>query len=174
MKILLWVVLVAATNAVPPKVEQDRMFREAAALAAAGKYAEAEQRLRRLAEWQPDNPYVRHALGDVQARREAEANDPARLLRDRLARTRVGTVNFRAANPRDVVAALLNQATNVNWVWMVPAEANLPPLTLSLRDVPLAEALRYVTELAGLRYRVDANAIVIYQPAPEPKNAPAR
>lgn len=34
-------------------------------------------------------------------------------------------------------------------------------ITLDLKDVPMEEALRYVTELAGMKYKVENNAVVI-------------
>jgi tetratricopeptide (TPR) repeat protein len=34
-------------------------------------------------------------------------------------------------------------------------------ITLDLRDVPMEEALRYVTELAGMKYKVENNAVVV-------------
>jgi hypothetical protein len=40
----------------------------------------------------------------------------------------------------------------------VPTTARI---TLDLKDVPLSEALRYVTELAGMKYRVEGNAVVV-------------
>ena len=37
----------------------------------------------------------------------------------------------------------------------------------------MQDALDYVTQLAGLKYRVDAHAVVIYKPAPEKPVPPA-
>ncbi len=34
-------------------------------------------------------------------------------------------------------------------------------ITLDLKDVPMEEALRYVTELAGMKYKVESNAILV-------------
>jgi type II secretory pathway component GspD/PulD (secretin) len=45
-------------------------------------------------------------------------------------------------------------------------QAESQKVTLNLRSVPLADVLKYVTESAGLRYRVDPHAVVIYQPPP--------
>ena len=39
-------------------------------------------------------------------------------------------------------------------------------VTLNLHSIPLGDVLKYVTESAGLRYRVDPHAIVIYKPLP--------
>ena len=36
-----------------------------------------------------------------------------------------------------------------------------PRITMTLRDVPLKEALHYVTELAGMKFRFDGNAVTI-------------
>jgi hypothetical protein len=163
---------VAATNAVPSRVEQDRLLSEATLLVAQNKYAEAESRLQRLTELQPDNPYLRQTLADVKAKRAAEEKDSGRFLRKQLEQTRLPEVNCREANPQDVIAMMFQQAKNVNYVWMVPTDAKLSPVTLSMRDIPLADALRYVADLAGLRYRVDAKAVIIYRPESAPaKNA---
>lgn len=41
------------------------------------------------------------------------------------------------------------------------AVAGDPPITLKLSNVPLVEALRYTTELANLKYKVEPNAVMI-------------
>lgn len=41
------------------------------------------------------------------------------------------------------------------------AGAGDPPITLKLSNVPLVEALRYTTELANLKYKVEPNAVLI-------------
>ncbi len=40
-------------------------------------------------------------------------------------------------------------------------EAMTNPITLDLQNVPLVEALRYITELAGVKYRIEPFAVVI-------------
>ncbi len=50
---------------------------------------------------------------------------------------------------------------------VVKAPMPEPVMTLSLTDVPLTDAIRYVAELAGLRVRRDASAFVL-EPAPTP------
>jgi general secretion pathway protein D len=42
-----------------------------------------------------------------------------------------------------------------------PGALDQPVITLDLEDVPLAEALRYVTELAGVKYRIEPFAVWI-------------
>lgn len=43
-----------------------------------------------------------------------------------------------------------------------PRRADMPALTLRARNISLFDAVRYVSEIAGLRYRVDRNAVVIF------------
>ena len=65
--------------------------------------------------------------------------------------------------------------TPINFVWQAPEASKTARVTLNLHDIPLGDMLKYVTEGAGLRYRVDTHAIVIYKPLPiAPKeSAPA-
>ena len=41
------------------------------------------------------------------------------------------------------------------------AEQGTSKITLNLQDVPMGEALRYVTEIAGLKYKIDPTGVVI-------------
>lgn len=95
----------------------------------------------------------------------------------------VPAVNFRDADPRRVVEYLQYQSGQLstdkeplNIVWLTPATDRLPRITLNLTDIPLGEALKYVTRAAGLRYRVDAHAVVIERRprAAAGEHAPAR
>jgi general secretion pathway protein D len=105
----------------------------------------------------------------------------APTIRAQLESVRLPEVMFRETAVEEVVAFLLRRTRElsgnprpINHVWLAPAETKTAPVTLTLRNILAAEALRYVTTLAGLRYRVDAHAVIIYQPAPEPvapKNA---
>jgi hypothetical protein len=60
-------------------------------------------------------------------------------------------------------------------VWQAPEASKVAKITLNLHNIPLGDVLRYVTESAGLRYRADTHAVVIYKPLPTaPKDsAPA-
>ena len=71
----------AATNAVPSSAEQEKMFMEAVLLSSQGLYAEAEVRLKRLAEVQPNEPTVVEMLRLVQLK----LHDPSEVLTKRLA-----------------------------------------------------------------------------------------
>ena len=165
-----------ATNEVPSGAEQERIFMEAVLLRQHGLYGEAEAKLKDLATWQPNQPTIKEMLTDVQAKMKAKEAEPVSVLKRRLAEIVFPVVNFREAAALDVIqyfqtesGKLAADKTEINFVWLVPAEAKLGAVTLSLKKVPLADALDYVTQLAGLKYRVEAHAVVIYQP--EVRNA---
>lgn len=168
----------AATNAVPTMAEHDRLFMEAVMLKQQGLYAEAEVRLKRLAELQPDQPTVKQMLAEVQEKLRQKQTEPAQALRRKLEELIVPEVNFREAVARDVVDFLRAESrrldqekVGINIVWRTPEAAASAKVTLSLRKVPLGDVLRYVTELSGLKYRVDAYAVVIYKPEPPAPSA---
>ena len=149
---------------------------EAVMLNSKGFYAEAEVRLKRLAALHPEQPTVREMLREVQTKLQVKEQDPVVLLQRKLKSIVLPVVKFREANARDVIeflqvesAKLAADKTEINFVWQLPANAPALPITLNLKNVPLTEVLNYVTQLAGLRYRVDAYAVVIYKPdAPVP------
>ena len=179
MKLILLMIMLAAvtlthaaTNAVPSSAEQEQLFMEAVMLSSKGLYAEAEVRLKRLAEVQPNEPTVIEMLRLVQLK----LHDPSESLTKKLAATIFPAVQFRAASPQDVIDYLRHESgkfsadkTEVNFVWQVPDSVQLPPITLSLKNIPLSDVLRYVTQLTGLRYRVEPYAVVIYKPDPNVK-----
>lgn len=43
----------------------------------------------------------------------------------------------------------------------IAAQADLPLLTLSLRNIVLMDAIKYITEVTGLKYRIEEDAVVI-------------
>jgi general secretion pathway protein D len=89
-------------------------------------------------------------------------------------------VNFREAVISDVVSFLSSKSreldpekVGINIVLgagvpaaapgeaATPAPSGVRPVTLSLRNVPMVEVLKYVCSLAYLKYRVEANAVLI-------------
>ena len=55
-------------------------------------------------------------------------------------------------------------AKGVNIILRQPALADAPRITLDLKNVPLSESLRYVTELSQLRYIEEADEVVVVHP----------
>ncbi len=53
------------------------------------------------------------------------------------------------------------EGEGVNIVYSGPVGDQAPRISLSLRRVSLYDVIRYMTEMAGLYYRIDANAVYI-------------
>jgi hypothetical protein len=94
-------------------------------------------------------------------------------LKVRIAGTVLPKVHMDAATPEEAIQWLRKESkkytpdkSEINFVWQVPAETKLRPVTLNLVKVPLADVLDYVTQAAGVRYRVERYAVVIYVPPP--------
>lgn len=75
--------------------------------------------------------------------------------------TIIPRVDLQEASLRDVVKFLTEQG-KVNVVLLEPGSADCT-VTLSLKDIPLKEALKYVAELIGLDIRTDEHAVVLYR-----------
>jgi hypothetical protein len=145
-----------------------------------GHYDEAEARCLKLLEQNPNNQTVKQLLGEIEDKKRHQ--DSSSDLRRQLEETIIPEVNVRDAAAGDVIDFLQTESEKlsggknpINFVWQAPEDAKTAKVTLNLRGVPLADVLKYVTESAGLRYRIDPYAIVIYKPLPAaPKeSAPA-
>ena len=124
--------------------------------------AEAETQLKKLAVLRPDDAKVKELLAEVQAKWKAQQAEPINVLKRQLAETIVPEVKYREAAAQDIIQHL-GEASKVNFVWLVPADAKTAPVTLSLTKTPLGDVLQYVTQLSGLKYRVEPHAVVIYK-----------
>lgn len=51
------------------------------------------------------------------------------------------------------------QGTGINFIINAPPESRNKPISLNIRDVPMEEVLRYVSEMAGVSYKVDDHAV---------------
>jgi len=172
----------AETNAAPVvRLTDDQlgeMMQGAVLLARMGLYDEAEERCKQILAQQPDQPAVKQLLGEIQQKRRER--DGSGNLRHELDETIIPEVSVRDATVNDVVESLRAQSQKLsggkpplNIVWEAPEDAKTAKVTLNLRQIPLGDALKYVTEIAGLRYRVDPHAIVIFKPLPTaPKDSP--
>lgn len=74
-------------------------------------------------------------------------------------------VEFRNATFREALDYLKQQAAKqnvaVSFVTQLPDETLAKPITLSLKNVPFTEALRYLCETSGAQYAIEKYAIVI-------------
>ncbi len=81
-------------------------------------------------------------------------------LSQRLEQVRIAELEFREAELPDVISVLVRES-RINFVLLDPT-GKARPITLSLRNIPLDEAIRYIAEAAGLRYRYDKHAVVFF------------
>jgi hypothetical protein len=154
---------------------------QAIMLARVGLYDEAETLCKQILAQKPDQPTVKQLLREIdEQRHRLHAQDPGYDLKQKLRQTIVPEVSVRNASPADVIEILRRESksltpdsSEINFVWQVSPEAKLPPVTLNLRKIPMLDVVEYVTQIAALRYRVDAHAVVIYQPQPEKPVPPA-
>ncbi len=112
----------------------------------------------------------REAVEDARASSSGQAEVEA--IKQRMARHILPQVQFSGASLEEAVEFL-----NIKWNWMESHEdlvlpklsfvltnttANNPAqITLDLKDVPFIEALRYVTELGGVTFRLTEDSVII-------------
>jgi hypothetical protein len=162
----------ATTNAAPLTDDQmGEMLQGAILLARMGLYDEAEQQCNRILAQEPNQPTVKQLLDEIQAKKSQQGASAD--LRHKLDATMIRDLSVRETPVMDVIEILRTESTKVvgdkaaiNFVWQAPESSKAAKLTLNLHNIPLADMLKYVTEGAGLRYRVDAHAVVIYKPLP--------
>jgi hypothetical protein len=154
---------------------EDADVQTVAVLERMGHYDEAEARCLKLLEQNPNDQAVKQLLGEIEDKKRHE--DSSSSLQRQLEETIIPEVNVRDAAAADVIDFLQTESqkrsgdkTPINFVWQAPEDAKTAKVTLNLRGVPLADVLKYVTESAGLRYRIDTYAIVIYKPLPAATN----
>ena len=147
------------------------MLQAAVLLARMGLYDEAEVRCQQILAQKPKESTVKQLLEEIQTKRRER--NPSGSLRHKIDEMIVPEVNVRDAPVGDIIEFLREQSRTlsgdkiaVNLVWQAPEDSRTAKVTLNLRKVPFADVLKYVTESAGLRYRVDAHAVVIYKPLP--------
>lgn len=141
-----------------------------------GQYDQAEARCMLMLQQNPNDPDAKRLLAEI----EDAKHKPHRsaTLQETLDELIVTEINFHEAGVGDVIDFLQAESLKVtgtnepiNFVWEAPESFKTAKVTLSLRQVPLADALKYVTVISGLRYRVDPHAVVIYEaPPPAPSD----
>jgi len=108
------------------------------------------------------------------SQRTAQANntpvnqlDPKQVkMQERLKRIVIPTANFREAAPIDIVTYLSELSRKLDpkgeGVNIVLQATSGSPVTLWLRQIPLADVLKYSADLSGLQVRLDAEAVVLF------------
>jgi hypothetical protein len=175
-------VLAEDTNRIALTDEQlGEKLSQAVVLGRVGLYDEAETACQEVLAQKPDEPTAKQMLREIEElRQRRNAHDPSYALRQKLGQLVIPEVNFRNANPKEVIDFLTDESkkltpdrSQINFVWLVSADVALKPVAVNLKNVPFTDVLNYVTQLAGLKYRVDAHAVVVYKPEPTRPIPPA-
>ena len=131
------------------------------------RYDEAEVATLDLLQRFPNDEHPTSYLRQIQS---------ARLVMEApLQKMIVPKVEFREATLSDVLG-FLHQISGelavdkkpVSFVFQAPPGAMLPTVTLSLQNVPMLDLIRYITATAGLSYKIEQHAVVIYKAQPPP------
>lgn len=164
----------ATTTTNAAKLTDDQvgeMLQGAILLARMGLYDEAAEQCNKILAQEPKQPTVRQLLDEIQEKKRQQGSFTD--LRHKLERTMISELNVRDAPVTNVIEILRTESektsadkTAINFVWQAPESSKAATVTLNLHNIPLADVLKYVTESAGLRYRTDAHAVVIYKPLP--------
>ena len=98
---------------------------------------------------------------------------PSAYIKDKLERIIFPQVSFTGATVEEAVEFLrvkskdldlTEKNTERKGVYIIMKTGDTPvsaQITLDLRDVPMAEALRYITELAGMKYKIEPYAVLV-------------
>jgi hypothetical protein len=151
--------------------QMGEMLQGAILLARMGLYDEAEQQCNKILAQEPNQPTVKQLLEEIQTKKRQQ--DSFSDLKHKLDSIVIRELNVRDATVPDVIEILRAESekasadkTAINFVWQAPEGSKATKVTLNLHNLPLGDVLKYVTEGAGLRYRADAHAVVIYKPLP--------
>jgi len=129
------------------------------------KFDEAEAATMELMQRSPGEQYAMFYLRQIQAARAAREAPLKRII--------VPSVDFRQASVADVVkflsdisAELSADKRPISFVLQVPPDFTPATVTLNLRQVPMLDVLRYCTDAAGLSFKIEPHAVVIYRAKP--------
>jgi hypothetical protein len=162
--------------------ELGEMYAQAVVLHRFGRYDEAEAVARKIEAQVPNNADVKRLLAEIANARAVKLPARGTEIQKRLSEAKLPEIKLREAPARDAVelvreeaAKALKDSKPVNLVWLVPADAKIGTVTLSLTDISALDALNYIMQITKLKYRFDPNAIVVFQPEPAKPtaNAPA-
>lgn len=157
--------------------ELEDKYLRAVMLSQYGFYDEAARVCREILAVKPDQPAVTALLKQVESKKPQP--DPRVSMRRRLQSTVVPDVSIKNGAVRDVLEFLSEQSQKhgkdreaVNFVVFIPEDAQVPTVTMSLKNATMMELVKYVTALTKLRYYIDANAVLIYHETMKPPMVP--
>ena len=102
----------------------------------------------------------------------AQSSAEAPTIQQKLEKIIFPTVQFKDATIQQAVEYLRVKSRDLDTISEAPGQrgvsfvvkmgsATPAPISLDLKNVPLLEALRYCTELSGLKYRVEPHAVMV-------------
>jgi hypothetical protein len=98
---------------------------------------------------------------------------PIQSLTDKMGRIIIPEIEFRQANIHDVVDFLVKASIagdtattdprikGVNIILNLRGFAGVPQITFTAREVTLLQAIKAITQVSGLRYYVEGNAVMV-------------
>ena len=121
---------------------------------------------------------------------ESVTSQTRKRLLDKLNNIMIEKINFQNANIVDVISYLHQQSlagdrdsasgdkgVNILLRLSQPGQpatptattagggtGNVPLITMSMRDISLMDAIKYITEIAGLKYRIEEQGVIIHRP----------
>ena len=151
-------------------------YNEGLRLYNSGKYGEALMIFEEVLTHKPDFVYARNYASKCK-NMIAKGAGPKNDLEGKLARVIVPEISFSDAPIGDVLDYLAARAseisggtTVVNFIYKgTPEQRQKTLITLSLRSVPMNEAIKYVGELSKSRIKYEEHAVIV---DPNPANTP--
>jgi hypothetical protein len=126
----------------------------------------ARMKFSQLLEMDPKDIRARNSLRLIEQQDKADGG--AATVQRRLERMRIPKLEFRDATLDSALEYLRQQAeklsggeTKLNFVVKLPPEQQAKTITLSLSDIPVTEAIKYVADLADVSVEYQAHAVMI-------------
>ncbi len=109
-----------------------------------------------------------NALFGARERATASSLEGRESILDKLRTYRLPSIEFQGATVPEVIELLRLRSRDldpegrgIDFVLNIPDDLKSAQISLSLKDIPMEEVLRYVTEAASVSYRVEARAVVL-------------
>lgn len=149
------------------QADVDQIYQDGQRAFERGDYQTARMLFEVVLDRQPSHQMARNYVRRIMQREAALGS--ARDMERKLSGVMIDSINLENASLSSVTDYLRQKVVestgggvSVNFVLnLPPEEADGRRVTLSLENIPLLEALRYITELAGVRYQIEAHAVVI-------------
>ncbi len=177
---VLTILLLAIIPAAHGQATVQSRYNEGVALFNQGNFGEALIAFEEVLQASPNHVYARSY--SMKCKTElVKGAQPKNDLEGRLSRIIIPQIAFAEAPLGDVLDFFSVKAeeisggqTTVNFIFNgTPEQRSGTLITLSVRNIPLTEAIRYVTQLSNTRAKYEPHAVLIEAGAPAGNQAPA-